>query len=317
MPEGVYTLNKRISFVKGWLTGGTDPADGSVECGDDTAYPMLVTLDQIAEIFYRVKDAQFTAGSLDYVYSGFSQSILPPANLHTNRAYEKNSATHVYRGYTAQSNAIEPPTSYLTNPYNAGNSIYFQDIANRESAIYLPKVFTSPGYYGPNGTDFYWSLGQINAFSYYSKGSVPNIEDYYWFHTSPAGYADNNVGLIEFNGKVAVIKVNPTDSDVAPTNLYYLGVFFYAETFPPIGPGTWASSMTEYVDPTGTNATYVCDYVIKLSSSSEARCKIYIIDDIYDSVDGSDFVHQAVEWWPYAKNSPSEPVWGLTTGLKL
>lgn len=67
MSEAVFTAEKRVTFVKGWLTGGTDPADGSVECGDGTIYPMEVTLDQAAEIFYRVKKARITSG-------GFSAS---------------------------------------------------------------------------------------------------------------------------------------------------------------------------------------------------------------------------------------------------
>ena len=60
MSNGVFTRDKRFKWVKGWLTGGTDPADGSVECGDGTAFPMLVTPDQLAEIMYRVRDTSVT-----------------------------------------------------------------------------------------------------------------------------------------------------------------------------------------------------------------------------------------------------------------
>ena len=66
MSAGIYTNDLRFAFVNGWLTGGTDPADGSVECGPGTAFPMEVTLDQVAEIFYRVKDAWFTGGSASW-----------------------------------------------------------------------------------------------------------------------------------------------------------------------------------------------------------------------------------------------------------
>jgi len=58
----------RVKFRKGWLTGGTDPEDGSVECGDGTAYPMEVNKQQFEGIFYRVKDAWFTSGFVTYNY---------------------------------------------------------------------------------------------------------------------------------------------------------------------------------------------------------------------------------------------------------
>jgi hypothetical protein len=63
MPQAVHTRNKRFEWVKGWLTGGADPEDGSVECGEGTAFPMEVTLDQLAEIMYRVRDAQWVSGT--------------------------------------------------------------------------------------------------------------------------------------------------------------------------------------------------------------------------------------------------------------
>lgn len=64
---GASITEPRVKFVKGWLTGGVDPADGSVECGDGTAYPMLVTRQQLEAIYYRVREAQVTSGSYSSV----------------------------------------------------------------------------------------------------------------------------------------------------------------------------------------------------------------------------------------------------------
>lgn len=52
--QGVFTNNYRVKFVE---------KSGS-EVGNGTAFPMLVTLDQLAEILYRVKDAWFTSGQI-------------------------------------------------------------------------------------------------------------------------------------------------------------------------------------------------------------------------------------------------------------
>ena len=44
-----------VLYRKGWLTGGTDPADGSVEVGDGTDYPLEVSIEQMEAINYRIK----------------------------------------------------------------------------------------------------------------------------------------------------------------------------------------------------------------------------------------------------------------------
>jgi hypothetical protein len=51
----------RVRFVKGWLTGETDPEDGSVECGPGTPRPVVATLNQSWEIYYRARNTKITA----------------------------------------------------------------------------------------------------------------------------------------------------------------------------------------------------------------------------------------------------------------
>jgi len=95
----------RVKFVKGWLTGGTDPADGSVECGDGTAYPIEVTPNQLQKIFYRVRDSEWTGGFFkqDDSFSSFeltTSSVTPTAQLVQSEA-SGNDTDKSIRGYVA------------------------------------------------------------------------------------------------------------------------------------------------------------------------------------------------------------------------
>jgi hypothetical protein len=86
------------------VTGGTDPADGSVECGDGTDYPMLVTLDQLAEIMYRVRKAKITTGG--FTANGLLQYYRP-------LSFDVPEFTHEHT-VTAQIGSGEPPTASLS-----------------------------------------------------------------------------------------------------------------------------------------------------------------------------------------------------------
>ena len=91
-PPAVSISEPRVKYVKGWhTTDGTDPGDGSaVECGEGTAYPLEVTVDQLAEIFYRVKDATWS-GYLDYsggaVFSVEVARPVDPTEQYHTRGY--------------------------------------------------------------------------------------------------------------------------------------------------------------------------------------------------------------------------------------
>jgi len=66
--------------------------------------------------------------------------------------------------------------------------------------------------------------------------------------------------------------------------------------------------------------TTPCRYVMKLASG-DVTCPLYIADAVgggtYPFQFGEDFVQEAVEWFPYAKDSPPTAVWNTATGAKL
>ena len=74
--DAVSITDPRVKFIKGWETGGTDPEDGSVECGDGTAYPLEVTVEQLEAIFHGVKDSKVTDGAFTHDAS-FGDPLVP------------------------------------------------------------------------------------------------------------------------------------------------------------------------------------------------------------------------------------------------
>ena len=304
MSQGVFTRMKRVSFVNGWLTGGTDPADGSVECGDGTAYPMQVTLDQIAEIFYRVKDAYFTGGSI------FQTEFFATPTIYASTAAPAQKATQIdspylglYRSYTIEENALD--TAYFDTPYDAGYGSNWMDMSGKERGMWLDWSLTRPDWVST-------TAGQelINAFSFGSitdSGTYPPDTTNY-FNTG--GTTEGCYGKVYFNGQIAIIKTNPSHSIVAPTNTYYIGLEFVMTSLGllPIGGGTWINS------PFGAlySPFEVCRYVMRLSGG-DVSCPVYMDTTVGTSHGGTDFIHEAVEWFPYQDGNGN--VWNPSTGL--
>jgi hypothetical protein len=306
MAQGVYTRMKRISFVNGWLTGGTDPADGSVECGDGTGYPMEVTLDQIAEIFHRVKDAYFTEGS---IFQTEFSTILT-INASTSAPIQKTTEIAypflgLIRGYTAQEFQFD--ANYFNEPYDAGAGTNFMDISDKERGIHLNWLMMRPDYISDNiGNEL------INAFSF---GSITNSTIYPTdtvnYFNAAGSTSVGCVGKVYFNGEVAIIKTDPENSDYAPSNRYFIGLEFSMLDYSiaPIGGGTWIES--PYFGTLG-NPIEVCRYVLRLSNA-DVSCPVYMSTDVGTDHGGTDFIHEAVEWFPYQDGNGS--VWNPATGL--
>lgn len=296
MGNRVTTPNLRFEFVSGWMTGGTDPADGSVECGDGTAFPMEVTLDQVAEIFYRVKDAWFTAGQADWkidVFGTPSATFPAPTSAPTNRRLDITSTTYQQRGYCKLG-----AEAYNGATYDAGIGDYYSDIANNENGMWQ-SVWA-------NHTD---------AFSYIQDdpNNTQGGDPEWW------GVTGTGAKARVYRGKrVAVVKDNPTDGLYAPTNKFYLEIemYWYDYSIVPFMGGTNIYNGVDGGYDWSAYAIQICNYVLRLASG-DATCPVYFPTLGTLDQTGYDFIHEAQEWWPSAKDSPAVPVWDTTTGIKL
>lgn len=290
---GVFTNDYRCDFVNGWLTGGIDPADGSAECGYNTAFPLELTLDQVAEVMYRDKDSHFTGGSITYDVSGLA-TLYASTTVMTNRAYYVSSATQ-FRGYQ-----ILGTDTYNGSTYDIGNGTYHSEIADNERGMWR---------------DIWNDTPMTHAFTYEADDpDSVHVADSDWFNL--AGSVGVEVKVVT-QKIVAVVKTDPSHSDFAPGNRYFLGIEFYfhdhAGTGPTFGQSTNAKTgLNGNFDSTKVTAS---NYVMRLSSG-DASCPIYTDAASY-YYSATDFIHEAVEWWPYGKNSPADPVWNTATGARL
>jgi hypothetical protein len=292
MAKGVFTRNKRFEWVDGQVTSGT-PDEGFVACGDGTAFPMEVTLDQVAEIFYRVKDAWFTGGSASWEVSGSPQTINAPTAAPTNRTLEIDGVTYQKRGYT-----ILGAYPYNGPIYNAGIGNYYSDIADNENGLW--KGAWNDPYH-------------VDAFSYEQDdpNSTQGGDSEWWGYTGLGVYAK------VYRGKrVAVVKLDPADGLYTATNKFYLEIEMYWQDY---GVVPFGGSTNIYDGGFGDFSAYavlICNYILRLASG-DATCPIYFAASGSINETGNDFIHEPQKWFPYAKDNPAEPVWDTTTGAKL
>jgi hypothetical protein len=295
MSKGVFTRMKRVSFV----------AKDISEVGNGTAWPLEVTLDQLAEIFHRVKDAHFTGGSI--TFSSVGVTVHSATTAPAQRSFFDTVGVQG-RGYSTPTTAGAATIParfipYLTAEYDDGSGDMWRDISDDERGIHLTYQ---------TGELPQWnriSTGISTTAFYYTSTGDPQAPDPLWFYSEATGgaayYAASGTVLI--GGEVAYVLVNPTDSVVASSTRLFLNLNF---TVNEAGYNLYASTL-ETDDPTP-----VCNYVMRLSSG-DVSCPMY--PDSYSTgggaATGTDFIHEATEWWPYAK--VGGPVWDTATGAKL
>lgn len=308
MSVGVFTRRKRVTFVDGQETYAPDP--GFVACGDGCAFPIEVTggsvkekFDKIAEIWFRVKDAWFTGGSITWTVDSSPVSFNPPSTgPPSTRVVDLGSSPtqRQRRGYN-----IEGDYEYNDPEYDAGNGVMYSDIDADERGILKAAWNEGNTYEGI-------SHPSTTAFTYASVNPYEPPDTTWWFGDN--GSAEYGGGVMaRFNGQVAVVKANPTDGLFAATNKYYLGFEF---------------SWTDYnVDLSfgGTTDLYTsvfwgypfdfyaetCRYVLRLATG-DLSCPLYIGTVGGADFGGSDIIHEATEWWPYLDGGG--PVWDAATG---
>lgn len=350
MANGVSTRNKRFEFVNGWMTGGTDPADGSVECGEFTEYPLEITgasisdkIDKLAEIHYRVKYAAFTDNTL--AMPSIAGGVIA-GNMSPRVQYDTSSGGLNYNalmngywsldetGFPCRAGSLTYHGSQYSSNTSAGcfspahGPFNFRDINTKEPGIWYPSIddTESPlwNYIDENpysGIGGYDDLGSLDGFYYLNKQFFRNA--FFWYSISDAGtltapgiavpyitdtsqlpdivYESLEV-LVQFSGRIAI--VGDLTNLFDPDNRFFIGMkcrfnvapFIYSATTGPIEAGFSSRD---------------AEYVMRLSSG-DISCKFN--SDV--AVTG-ELVHEAVEWWPYAKDNPAVPVWDTDNGAKL
>jgi hypothetical protein len=294
MAEHVTTFSPRITFVE----------KTSAEVGDGTDYPMLVNIDQLAEIMYRVKDAWFTAGSLAAqfgivtTFQGVPNSpLVESINVDDGSSFGTDFFNA--RAYSANGTIAAPFDSYFATAYSIFGEAY-QD-CDSELGIWYPDygLLGAPIVTGGD-SEFRCGFSHVVGCSnsdpmgdptagLYTVTNINENDPYPDYHTP-------EVVTVNFTGEVAYVGDNPLNS----TTQLYVGVSME------IAANTASTNNTSYALDTGAK------FVLGLAGGATVSCKIY---SLYESVSASDFILQAQEWWAYELDG--EPVWNTATGLPV
>lgn len=339
---GGVNLSSRFQFVKGWETGGTDPMDGSVECGDLTAYPMEVTganlreiIDKISEIYYRVKVATFTENTLAFSFAAggvITASMTPRVQSETPTGLYY---IYLMHGYWAIDDATFPVSSeadpllgtqYAADIYDPANfgaplTLDFRDISDKERVLwYEAEAGESPQWHKLEP-----SLG-LGSF-YTGSGSLGGTDEQY-FRTAFSWYSISDGGTLTAP-TIAVPYVTDTSllPDIAYESLEVLvefngkigvvgdieNIFDAANTFYLGLTCKFKLSGTSIEYSTAEPATVTTgNYVIRLPSG-DLSCPFGTVSS--PTLTG-DLVSEAVEWFEYADKS-GDPAWDSTDGTQI
>lgn len=162
---------------------------------------------------------------------------------------------------------------------------------------------------GDNERDLWGNdYGPYTAFRYDMLDEFGiNAGDAAWFN--PGSRSE-----VKLTGNVAIVRADPADGFFASTNRFFLQLEFYFYDFGVPGYGATTDITASGIFGDAPLFQQACNYEMQLSNCS-LTCPLYFAP--LDDLGGSNFIHAAQEWWPYAKNSPSEPVWNSATGAKL
>jgi len=290
MAQGVYTRNKRVTFIK----------KTTYEVGAGTDFPILVTLDQLAEIMYRVKDAKIIQGSTVETNTYDGETFISSVSILAGAPAEQLASDPVLRGYVERQSASSLPTSLLSEFYFEGGG-YFRDILDDERALWLPVFNSGVGYYGEEfKTAFSFSASEY-YFTPASSASYRGISS----EPDESGY---NI-RIEFSGDVAW--TGDGDSPFNLTSQLYLGVKFEAYEFAFFDSATCSTVLGGRPYSSSCDQTTPLYFKIQLAGGVLLSCPIYAVSP---NISGYDWIIAATEWWPYQDGDGN--VWDPATGLR-
>ena len=320
MAKGVYTRVNRVSFVKGWLTGGTDPADGSVECGYGTVYPTIATLDQVAELYYRCRNTKIDGYEVVSTSDDspstqdrtlFNGAAEPPAqnyksaDRYTESYQQFNQRGWAFRGSNAEWLAAHCGPAYPAEFDELGfpTDTTFHD-GEDELCMWAPDGIVERVYTG-NGA------AHVSGHFGFNQSSPPSTYGAYRRSVLVYSIEDELVTEISYSGANIQFLIEPEVVFVGGDTPFSAGVTLYpriefldASTF--YRHGSINSSR-----PFGGLAEVVL-------SSGTLQLPVYMQPRYgwtTQLVTPPKLI--VTEWWPYAKGSPAVPVWNSATGAKL
>ena len=309
-----------VEYRRGWLTGGTDPADGSVEVGDRTEYPLEVTVAQMEAINYRIRQVAVGSCSLETYYSGttyeyyFNPPTLPqdPINaFYLSGDFE----VYYYDGRAVLSSteagvesaiAIYSAEFYHGSPYEVGTSAtlvssFWSADPTSEFGIFASTAAIGGGFGTGVGMMTNSNRNGIGGAPY----TAPTVGAYYTVDGSGPGEDRLTVSL---GPEVAFIDTTGSGDPLDPGNQLWLAAA--------IGD----SSRGAYGIQFGSNRTYnnCGTFTLDLSGVSlgEVSCSLYLRRYGYTVTTALDIVATPSSWWPY-KNQAGQPLWNEDTGASI
>jgi hypothetical protein len=263
---------------------------------------MVATASQIAEIYYRVKDAKMSGTFVNdwslVTYELTIDNSAMPANF-----------------YSGSTSGIIVQRSYSRNTTPREN-------AEDEHEIWGTLASPSPPS-GPIYTQLYEDLvhGSITGFTHYAERFLIDAPGYGpSLQVNGVSGAGLNPAAVElaFSGKVAYIDNAGNGNPFDPANVMYLGLRL-------IGYGSDGFVYDVSLDTipytaTPGDGTYSLDTplgsLIFRLPSGDLSCPLYTAD-LPSPPSGGDIIMTPTEWWPYAKGSPAAPVWDADSGALL
>ena len=336
MGKNIHTIDSHVTYRKGELTTGT-PSTGKVACGPGTAYPVPATLDQIAEIFYRVRNtiisggeytAEYETEAFRTIYTGMFNASSPPTHNFRQEQYGGDGwAQRIRRGHTFSSTSTnEGWIKHHCGPvYTDEHSLVFGDYHDAEDEFCMwpdtgvvdlvdisqPFQYLQPGAYSPHaqvGANHYAeNNGSYNASPPSAYGPYRKREERTYFEEEDGSISyydetlyDGDTSDFVFNPQVAFIGA---DSPFDPAATLYPGI-------------SWRNLTNTYsfTSMFGSEASNGSAEVVLSSSTLLIPIRLYI--SAYTTALTSSPRLTVTEWWPYA-NPDGSPVWNAATGLSM
>ena len=314
--------DRHVVYRRGWLTGGTDPADGSVEVGDRTDYPLEVTVQQMEAINYRIRQVEVDSCSLETSYSGttyeyyFNPPTLPQS---PNSQYYSSGDFEVYyhdgrvviattEALTNSAIDIYSADSYHGAPYEVGAaatiaSSFWAADPTSEFSIFA-SVAGVGGFYG-DGIGMFTNSNRNSIGG--SPYTAPTVGAYYTGNGN-TNFPGADWLTVSLGPEVAFIDTTGSGDPLDPGNQLWLAAA--------IGNSSRGANGIQF----GSDKTYnnCGTFTLDLSGVSlgEVSCSLYLRRYGYAVTTALDIVATPSSWWPYADKA-GNPAWNATTGASI